>query len=508
MKRTLLSFIFGVAFVTGFAPAALGESFTRALSCPTAPSTLVASINADQHSDSLPWPPAMDPDTALNEPDQGPTDDTVSVSDDTAAEDDPASTEEEQTQFFNAIEALACLNTEPAADDSFASLYPSEAPATVCPPSGPEYSAAWIRQAYYDPAEDLSTEDADAQAQEEDLPEIPIVVNKSVESYIKYFQTRGRKHFEKWLGRSQEYMSMLRSILRENGLPEDLSYIAFIESGLNPKARSGAKAVGMWQFIKGTAKIYGLRIDWWIDERMDPEKATYAAAKYFKNLYDQFGSWYLAAAGYNAGEGKVRRVMRKHKTEDFWVLASRKKSFARETKNYVPKYLAALLIARDPVAYGFDEQETGEGIAYDKVKVSQATDLRVIANAAGTTIDEIKKLNPELLRWFTPPNYPDYEVKIPAGKADVFAENMSKVPPSERIAFLAHKIRRGDTLSRIARKYGTSVKPIVYINNISAAQKRRLRPGTYIMIPVRAKKKIRRHSGDVAEVVTYWGAKG
>jgi membrane-bound lytic murein transglycosylase D len=263
----------------------------------------------------------------------------------------------------------------------------------------------------------------------------------------------------------------------------------------------------MWQFIKGTAKIYGLRVDWWIDERMDPEKATYAAAKYFKNLYGEFGSWYLAAAGYNAGEGRVRRVVRKHKSEDFWVLASRKKSFARETKDYVPKYLAAMLIAKDPTSYGFDEQETGDGtgIAYDKIKVSQATDLKVIAEAAETSVDEIKKLNPELLRWFTPPNYPDYEIKIPAGKAGVFAENMSNIPPAKRIAFLAHKVKRGDTLSTIARRYGTSVNPILYINNMSNADKRRLKPGTYIMIPVRANNMSK---GSVAEVVTNWGVKG
>ncbi|MBE7415603.1 MAG: transglycosylase SLT domain-containing protein [Deltaproteobacteria bacterium] len=316
------------------------------------------------------------------------------------------------------------------------------------------------------------------------LPEIPVVVNKSVESFIRYFQTNGRKHFEKWLGRSAEYMHMLQAILRENGLPEDLSYIALIESGLNPTVRSHANAVGMWQFIKGTAVRYGLRVDWWIDERRDPEKATYAAASYLKNLYGMFGSWYLAAAGYNAGEGRVARAIKKQGTEDFWELASKKKALHRETREYVPKYLAALTIAKDPEQYGFSPVVFTEGLRYDKVPVKQATDLRVIAVAAGTTVEEIRRLNPELLRWFTPPDYPGYQIKIPAGSAEVFMENMKKVPPAKRVSFVQHKIKRGDTLGRIAAKYGTEIKPIMHLNeNLNP---KRLRPGTVIMIPVRA----------------------
>ncbi|MBI5826209.1 MAG: lytic transglycosylase domain-containing protein [Deltaproteobacteria bacterium] len=298
---------------------------------------------------------------------------------------------------------------------------------------GPQ--ACVVEEAAADPAADAGsiwdTYRADGDGNEDAAgPDIPIVVNKSVESHIRYFQTRGRKYFEKWLDRSRDYMTMLRSILRENGLPEDLSYIAFIESGLNPTVKSRANAVGMWQFIKGTARTYGLRVDWWIDERMDPEKATLAAAKYFRNLYGQFGSWYLAAAGYNAGEGKVMRVMRRHDSEDFWVLASRKRSFKRETREYVPKFLAAILIGKDPTAYGFEEQPDG-ALLYDKAAIPNATDFRVIATAAGTTVEEIKRLNPELLRRFTPPNYPDYEVKIPYGTKERFDDYMSKTPPSK-----------------------------------------------------------------------------
>lgn len=348
---------------------------------------------------------------------------------------------------------------------------------------------------------DTALDSIASEEEESGLPDVPIVVNKNVESFIRYFQTSGRKYFEKWLGRSKDYMSMLQGILKENGLPEDLSYIALIESGLNPTVRSRANAVGMWQFIKGTATRYGLRVDWWIDERMDPEKATYAAAKYFKNLYGMFDSWYLAAASYNAGEGRVSRAIKRHGTEDFWELAAvKKRSLHRETREYVPKYLAALTIAKDPESYGFEAVDFTEGLRYDKVRVSQATDLRVIADASGTTVEEIRRLNPELLRWFTPPNYPGYEVKIPAGKAEMFAENMGKIPPAKRIAFLQHKVRRGETVSKIAKRYGTSVKPIQYLNNINGT---RLKPGTVIMIPVRANGTVAGKQGKaVAEIVT------
>jgi len=349
--------------------------------------------------------------------------------------------------------------------------------------------------------EDISCSNEFAQASG---PEVPIVVNRNVKSFIAYFQRNGRKHFERWLGRSQTYMGLLRNTLREKGLPEDLSYIAFIESGLNPTAKSRAKAVGMWQFVKGTAQKYGLKVNWWIDERMDPEKATKAAAKYFKDLYGQFGSWYLAAAGYNAGEGRVLRAMKKHRTEDFWTLASYRRPLKRETKEYVPKYLAAMLIAKDPKSYGF-ELNPGEGLAYDKVVVQQATDLRVIAEAAGTTTEEIKRLNPELLRWFTPPDYPDYEIKIPAGTAQQFEENISKIPVQKRVVFLKHKVAYRETLARISKKYKVPAREIAYLNNLSRTRRHgiRLRPGTVIFIPVRAGMKSNHTLVDTVSILEY-----
>ncbi len=332
-----------------------------------------------------------------------------------------------------------------------------------------------------------------------DISEVPVVFNDKVASFVTYFQTRGRKHFERWLSRQPLYMSTITALLREQGLPEDLFYIAFIESGLNPTAKSRAKAVGMWQFIRGTAKKYGLRVDWWIDERLDPEKATVAASKYLKNLYGQFGSWYLAAAGYNAGEGRVMRAIRKHGTEDFWVLASRRRPLKRETREYVPKYLAAMMIAKAPEAYGFDAYEglEAEPLEYDTVSIKQATDLRVIAEAAETTVEEIKALNPELLRWFTPPDEPDYELRLPKGSAERFYANIGNIPLPERLRFHTHTVRRGDTLSMIAKRYGTSVQPIQYLNNIKGV---RLRPGSVIMIPVRANERAGKGK-DIADAV-------
>jgi len=240
----------------------------------------------------------------------------------------------------------------------------------------------------------------------------------------------------------------------------------------------------MWQFIKPTAVRYGLRVDWWIDERRDPETATRAAANYLRDLYERFGSWYLAAAGYNTGEGRVMRAVRRHGSNDFWALSSTTRNFGRETRNYVPKYLAAMLIAKDPDAYGFTELDYHDEITYDKVTVPTATDLRVISDAAGTTITEIRRLNPALLRWYTPPDYPDFEVKIPAGRKEAFERSFKKVPPSKRLVFHRHRVRRGDTLRTIARRYGAPLDLLIFLNELK--NPRLIHPGQLIVVPVRS----------------------
>jgi len=327
--------------------------------------------------------------------------------------------------------------------------------------------------------------------EETPLPEIPIVVNKSVKSFIKYFQTSGRPYFEKWLARIGGYSALIKEILRKEGLPEDLFYVALIESGLNPRARSGRSAVGMWQFIRATGRRYGLRVDWWIDERMDPEKATVAASRYLKTLYERFGSWQLAMAGYNAGEGRIARAIKIYKTDDFWKLARHRRPLNRETRQYVPKYMAAVLIARDPERYGFNGLQYDEEVVYEKVAIPHATDIKVIADAADISVKELKHLNPELIRWFTPPDYSAYQIKLPPERVDRFKKNFSKIAPKDRLRFYKHRVKRGDTLWAIARKYRTRISLILYLNDLS--NPRYIRPGKLIVIPVRAKNTKKHH---------------
>ncbi len=317
--------------------------------------------------------------------------------------------------------------------------------------------------------------------------DIPIVVNDRVECFIEYFQTTHRKAFTRWLERSERYIPMMKELLRANGLPEDLVYMALIESGFNPRAYSRRKASGPWQFISRTGKRYGLKVDWWIDERRDPEKSTIAAAKHLKDLYDQFSDWYLAAAGYNAGAGKISRAIRRYQTEDFWEL-TKHRYLKPETKNYVPKMIAAALIAKEPAKYGFVDIEYDTPISYEKVEIPDATDLRVIAHCSEVDYEIIKALNPELLRWCTPPYYPDYQVKIPEGKTEIFVQNFSQLTPAERVTFRQHRVRSGETLSYIASRYGTGVSAIMQMNNIS--NPKHLRAGSSIIIPIPADKAV------------------
>ncbi len=311
--------------------------------------------------------------------------------------------------------------------------------------------------------------------------DIPIVINEKVEHFIQYFQTTARNRFSNWLARSEKYIPFMKNLLRENGLPEDLVYLALIESGFNPYAYSRSKASGPWQFIYLTGRKYGLKVNWWVDERRDPEKSTIAAAKYLKDLYDMFECWYLAAAGYNAGENKIISAIKRYRTEDFWEL-TKYRYLKKETKDYVPQMIAAALIAKDPEKYGFTDIEYEEPLQYDKVKVPPATDLRIIAKACEISLEELKDLNPELLRWCTPPYEQDYEIKIPFGKKEIFLKNFEKFKPDGNFQFATHIVRRGDTLSKIAKRYGVPVEPIVEINKIKKTTN--LSTGMNLIIPI------------------------
>jgi membrane-bound lytic murein transglycosylase D len=355
---------------------------------------------------------------------------------------------------------------------------PSDAPLSV------ETQSVWtLEQPISDESNDdfsleIFPKNRSKQGQEFD---IPIVINSKVEQFIQYFQTKARKVFTLWLARSEKYIPFMRDLLRENGLPEDLVYLALIESGFNPHAYSRSKASGPWQFIYLTGKKYGLRSNWWIDERRDPEKSTIAAAKYLKDLYDMFECWYLAAAGYNAGEKKIATAMKRYRTEDFWEL-TKYQYLKRETKNYVPQMIAAALIAKDPEKYGFIGIEYQEPLQYEKVKVPEVTDLRLIAQACEVTVNEIKDLNPELLRWCTPPDFPDYEIKIPFGKKEFFLKNFEVLPPAGKLQFKTHIVRKGDTLSKIAKRYRVDLKSILEINRLNL--KSRLSVGMNLLIPL------------------------
>jgi membrane-bound lytic murein transglycosylase D len=344
------------------------------------------------------------------------------------------------------------------------------------------------------PIRDESNEDSNLEIppidrrKKEPAFDIPIVINDKVEQFIQYFQTTLRDKFVTWLARSEKYIPFMKNFLMERGLPGDLVYLSLIESGFNPYAYSRSKASGLWQFIALTGKRYGLRVNWWVDERRDPEKSTIAAAKYLKDLYEMFACWYLAAAGYNAGEYKIIKAMKRYRTEDFWKL-TRHRYLKWETKNYVPQMIAAALIAKDPEKYGFTDVEYQEPLRYEKVKVPELTDLSLIAKACETTPEEIKDLNPELRRGVTPPNENEYAIKIPYGKKDLFLVNFEALQPLEKFQFKAHLVKKGETLKGIAKLYRVDLEPLLEINYLNKTS--RISKGMTLFIPISKDQEIR-----------------
>src|SRR5438477_10340496 len=261
--------------------------------------------------------------------------------------------------------------------------------------------------------------------------DIPVELNDAVVAYIRFFQTDAREHFAKWLSRSPRYIPLMRTVLERGGLPLDTVYLAMIESGFRASAYSFAKAAGPWQFVVGTSRRYGLLTDFWVDERRDPSKATVAAAKYLKDLKARFhGDWYLAWAGYNAGEGRISRAIRNEKTTDFWRMMGKGRTLRAETKHYVPKLIAAALIAKHPERFGFrvDYEEPRE---FEEVRVPDATDLHVLAKAADISFEEFRDLNPELRRFCTPPG--GWTIKLPPGKRDGFLAEYAKLDAKDRL---------------------------------------------------------------------------
>lgn len=305
---------------------------------------------------------------------------------------------------------------------------------------------------------------------------IPLVLNKKVENALRYFQAKGKRVFTKWLQRTGWYEDLIKQILKEEGVPEELFYLSMIESGFNPHARSYARAVGIWQFIRSTGRAYGLKNSWWFDERRDPEKATRAAARHLKDLFARFGNWYLAIAGYNYSPGKIERRMKRYNVDEFWDLPR----LPRQTRNYVPTFIAATLIAKNPEKYGF-YIDPEPPVKFDTVTVTECVDLNVVANCVGRSFNYLKKLNPALLKWCTPPDRDKWILNIPKGTRDKFIENYSKVPDDKKLTWIYHRIRSGETLSQIARKYGVTVTEIRRFNKIRGSL---IRAGHSLVIPV------------------------
>ncbi len=404
------------------------------------------------------------------------------TSDDIDADDEPASEELEE------MRALEDAVLDPAAKPSPEVLRSVRALGTASPlrarlEDGAEELSAGEPVVNLGLVTDLSTFDVGAIAPEYD---IPIEMQPTVAQYIQFFQGPGRKWFRKWMSRSTRYIPMMTPLLERGGLPRDTVYLAMIESGFSPGATSWARAAGPWQFISSTGRRFGLKQDFWVDERRDPLKATVAAGRYLTELHGALGHWYLAWAGYNAGGEKLRRTMERRGTRDFWALSDGK-GLAKETKHYVPKLIACALVAKHPRAFGFseDEFEFQQPLEFDEVPVVEPTDLDVVARAAGTSTETIRELNPELRRWCTPPASAarPYLVRVPRGTRDTVIAGLARIPAGERLTYRIHHVRKGDTLSRIALQYHSAPEAILQFNRLRSAKTLRINSELAVPVP-------------------------
>ena len=298
-----------------------------------------------------------------------------------------------------------------------------------------------------------------------------------VNKWMNFFMGAGRSTFERWLKRSGRYMDLFRSVLQREGLPPDLVHLVFVESGFNLNARSVSAAVGPWQFVRGTAKLFGLTVDHWVDERKDPEKATVAAARYLKHLYSIFGDWPLAIASYNAGEGTVLRAIKAQGTTNYWDL-----KLPRQTEDYVPQFMAALTIARDPAKYGFDSVELDDPMAFDEVALKGPVDLRALARLADCSYVELKELNPAVLHAAARGAGDVTTLRVPPGKGEILMQRLQQGErlPAVNLA-LKHRVRKGETLQQIANQFSVSAKSLARVNGIG--KKRPLRRGMLLTVP-------------------------
>jgi membrane-bound lytic murein transglycosylase D len=343
--------------------------------------------------------------------------------------------------------------------------------------------------------------------------DLPLVSNDYVDGVLTYFQGRGRAYIETILQREGLYQPLISQVLRKEGLPQDLIYLAAGESAFKPLAVSRKGARGIWQFMLGTGELYGLKKDRWVDERFDPVKSTDAAARHLKDLYQQFGDWFLAMAAYDSGPLNVQRAIEKTGYADYWKLRELH-ALPKETENYVPIFLAIAMIAKDPQAYGFNVQPDPP-LQADQVVVGVPTDLRLVAQLIDKPVDELVRLNPCLLRWTTPANNSQFVLNLPAGTKDLYEAGIAAVPPERRIWWRIHKVEEGETLSSIARKFHISRVALANVNQIGHEDP--LEPGESVVLPlapgresslVRVRERGRRHlihyrirRGDTLELI-------
>jgi membrane-bound lytic murein transglycosylase D len=307
---------------------------------------------------------------------------------------------------------------------------------------------------------------------------------KAIDRNIYLFSERMKERFSIWLERSAKYVDIMKRILREKSVPEELVFLPIVESGFNPNAYSHARAAGPWQFIEGTARRYGLVVDWWRDERKDPLKSTRAAASYLRDLHKMFGSWNLALAAYNAGEGRILKALRRSDADSYWDLLQTKQ-IRTETKEYVPRYIAATMIAQAPEKFGFRNLEYHEPMDYEEVTLYHPVDLDIIAKCAEVDVKEIRDLNPELRRWATPPNVPSYTIRIPAGSAEIFRENLEAIPVKDRFSYDRYTVKKKENLKTIAKKLNVPVGTLVALNNMGGLET--IKAGDSIKVPPKDK---------------------
>lgn len=315
---------------------------------------------------------------------------------------------------------------------------------------------------------------------EETTHDLPIPLNERVLRFVELFQGRLREFLQEGLIRGAQYLPMIQDVFRAEGLPLDLAYVPLVESAFKPTALSRAKARGVWQFMRGTGLENGLKQDWYVDERSHPAKATIAAAKYFKALHNMFGDWHLAMASYNGGPGRVQRAIRASGRKDFWSLTATSRYLPRETRDYVPMILAAVIIAKNPAKYGFDVPANAAP-SVETVEVPPAVDLRRIAEWAGVPVDDIQRLNPELRRWTTPIRGEKYELTVPRDTAALIRERLADTDPASLNALQWYSVRRGETLTTIARKLRVNRTDLAEANFLKTSS--RVATGQKLLIP-------------------------